>query len=147
VAFDTISCLHEEGRPLCYCAAIPDADAGQAGWFQIDQPDRPVWVMDDRQFLSIDTVVPGGPEHSCLKLHVDHFPVRLPGRFASAVPAKEALKAERVTLAALELLKTEREVLVEYFVQTRLRPYLLFEGEGAATSTVSSGVDESLPLL
>jgi hypothetical protein len=71
----------------------------------------------------------------------------LPERFASAVPAKEALKAERVTSTALESLRTGQEVLVEFFVQTRLRPYLLFEGEGATTSTVSSGIEESLPFL
>jgi predicted dehydrogenase len=113
-AFDTISWLREERHPLSYCAQSRMLIQGSRGSFQVDHSSRPAWIMDAQQFRSIDTVILGGPEYyGCLKLQFDQFLGAITGEVAPAVTAKESLQAERVTLAALESLRTGQEVLLE----------------------------------
>jgi predicted dehydrogenase len=114
MAVDTMAWVREEHHPLSQCAKSTMFIQGNRGSFRVDHSGRPAWVMDEKGFRGIDTVIIGGPEYyGCLKLQFDHFLAAVSGEVAPAVSAKEALRSEVVALAALESLRTGQEVSVE----------------------------------
>ncbi|MEW5979498.1 MAG: Gfo/Idh/MocA family oxidoreductase [Acidobacteriota bacterium] len=111
LAVDTIAWLRLEGHPLSECAQAEMLLQGTKGSFRVDHTARPAWCLDDQRFRAVDTVILGGEGYySCLKLQFDYFLSAISGEVAPKVTAAEALASERVVLAAVESVKTGREV-------------------------------------
>lgn len=113
LAVDTIAWCRKERHPLSQCSESQMFIQGSLGAFRVDHTSRPAWLMDSQQFRASDTVILGGPEYyGCLKLQMDHFLGAINGEVPPAVTAREAYETERVVLAAVESLRTGREVIL-----------------------------------
>jgi len=114
MAVDYLAWVNEKAHPLSQCARSEMFIQGRLGAFRVDHSWRPSWIMDAKEFRFVDCVVLGGPEYyGCLKRQFDHFLRAIAGEVAPAVTAKEALRAERVVLAAQLSLKTGQEISSE----------------------------------
>lgn len=112
LAADTIAWVREDAHPLAQCAQSQMFIQGDRGALRVDHTSRPAWVMDEDKFCGIDTIILGGLEYyGCLKLQLDHFLAAIDNhQVAPAATVEEALQVEVVALAALESLRTGREI-------------------------------------
>jgi predicted dehydrogenase len=114
LAADHIAWVREEAHPFAHCAQSQLFLQGDRGAFRVDHMTRPAWVMDERRFAGVDTLILGGPEYyGCLKLQFDHFLRVIEGEAAPTATAAEALAAERVALAARESLRSGGDVALD----------------------------------
>jgi predicted dehydrogenase len=84
---------------------------GSKGFFEVDLTDRPAAIHTDAGYRKIDSVILGATEYpGCLKLQLEYFLRAIEENGPVLAPVEDALRTERVALAALESLRTGREV-------------------------------------
>jgi myo-inositol 2-dehydrogenase/D-chiro-inositol 1-dehydrogenase len=111
MAVDHIAWLQDDGYPLNQCARSRMLLQGRAGYFEVDLTRRPSAVRTADGYREIDSVILGAPEYpGCLKLQFEYFLRSIEEGTPVLAPAEDAFRAERVCLAALESLKSGREV-------------------------------------
>ncbi len=111
LAVDHIAWLQDAGFPLNQCARSRMLLQGSAGYFEVDLNHRPSAIRTAEGYREIDSVILGAAEYSgCLKLQFEYFLRAIEEGAPVLAPARDALLAERVCLAALESLKTGREI-------------------------------------
>jgi myo-inositol 2-dehydrogenase/D-chiro-inositol 1-dehydrogenase len=114
MAVDHISWLKDAGHPLNQCARSRMFIQGDQGAFQIDLGERPSSLLDKGGLRQIDTVILGAAEYSgCLKLQFECFLRSIEDGAPVLAPPRDAVEAERVIVAAVQSLKTGKEVRVD----------------------------------
>lgn len=114
MAVDHIAWLKDTGHPLNQCARSRMFIQGEDGAFDIDLTDRAASVLNRDGFRKLDTVIIGAPEYSgCLKLQFEYFLRSIEEGAAVLAPVEDALATERVVMAALESLRSGREVRLD----------------------------------
>ncbi|HWB96453.1 MAG TPA: Gfo/Idh/MocA family oxidoreductase [Bryobacteraceae bacterium] len=114
MAVDQITWLKDDGHPLSQCARSRMFLQGDLGSFHIDLNERPSALLDKTGLRQIDTVILGAPEYSgCLKLQFEYFLRSIEEGAPVLAPVEDALQAERVVVAAVESLKSGREVRLD----------------------------------
>ena len=113
MAVDHIAWMKDRGHPLNQCARSRMLIQGDAGIFEIDLTDRPSRLLDRDGYRKIDSVIIGAPEYAgCLKLQFEYFLRSVEEGAPVVAPVEDALATERVTMAALESLRSGREVRI-----------------------------------
>jgi predicted dehydrogenase len=113
LATDHITWLQDEAHPLHRCARSRMLLIGEAGSFEIDLSSRPSAVLTRTAFTMPDTVILGGPGYyGCLKLQFEYFLRSIKEGLPVLAPARDALQAERVALAALQSLRSGEKVFL-----------------------------------
>jgi predicted dehydrogenase len=111
VATDHVAWVRDEGYPLSQCARSRMFLQGTDGFFDVDLADRPAALRTAAEYRKIDSVILGGPEYAgCLKLQFEYFLRSVEEGAPVLAPPEDALAAERVALAALESLRSGKEV-------------------------------------
>jgi predicted dehydrogenase len=111
MAVDHIAWLQDAGYPLNQCARSRMLLQGSAGYFEVDLSHRPSAIRTVEGYREIDSVILGAAEYAgCLKLQFEYFLRSIEEGTPVLAPAGDAFLAERVCLAALESLKSGREV-------------------------------------
>ena len=101
MATDHIAWIRDAGHPLSQCARSRLMALGSEGTFFIDLNDRPAALLAGGEYRQVDTVILGGPEYSgCLKLQFEYFLRAIEERQPVLAPLEDALRTERVALAA-----------------------------------------------
>jgi myo-inositol 2-dehydrogenase/D-chiro-inositol 1-dehydrogenase len=114
MAVDHIAWVKDRGHPLNQCARSRMLILGDEGTFDIDLTDRASSLLNRDGFRKLDTVIIGAPEYSgCLKLQFEYFLRSIEDGAAVLAPVEDALGTERVAMAALESLRTSREVRLD----------------------------------
>ncbi|MEP6533681.1 MAG: Gfo/Idh/MocA family oxidoreductase [Bryobacteraceae bacterium] len=111
IAVDHIAWMQDGGFPLNQCARSRMTLQGSDGYFEIDLTDRPSAIRTKDGYRAIDSVIIGAPEYAgCLKLQFEYFLRSVEEGAPVLAPVEDALLTERVALAALESLRSGREV-------------------------------------
>jgi predicted dehydrogenase len=111
IAADQITWLRDDQYPLNQCARSTMFLQGSKGFFEVDLTDRPAAIHTDAGYRKIDSVILGATEYpGCLKLQLEYFLRAIEENGPVLAPVEDALRTERVALAALESLRTGREV-------------------------------------
>jgi myo-inositol 2-dehydrogenase/D-chiro-inositol 1-dehydrogenase len=111
MAVDHVAWIEDGGFPLNQCARSRMLLQGSDGYFDIDLTDRPSAIRTRDGYRKIDSVIIGGHEYAgCLKLQFEYFLRSIEEGAPVLAPAEDALVTERVALAALESLRSGKEV-------------------------------------
>jgi predicted dehydrogenase len=111
MAVDHIAWVQDAGHPLSQCARSRMMVQGSLGTFFVDLSERPAALLHAGEYRQIDTVIIGGPEYSgCLKLQFEYFLRSIEEGVPPLAPLAEALRTERVALAAKASLADGREM-------------------------------------
>jgi predicted dehydrogenase len=87
---------------------------GDGGVFEIDLSNRPSSLLSPQGFRAMDTVILGHPEYyGCLKLEFEFFLNSIESGAPVLAPVEDAFEVERVALAALDSLRSGREVKLD----------------------------------
>jgi predicted dehydrogenase len=114
MAVDHITWLKDAGHPLNQCARSRMFIQGDQGSFQVDLGERPSSLLNEAGFRQIDTVILGALEYSgCLRLQFEYFLRSIEDGAPILAPASDALEAEKVIVAAIESLKTGKDVRID----------------------------------
>jgi predicted dehydrogenase len=113
MAAEHIAWIQDEGHPLNQCARSRMTVHGSQGAFFIDLSERPSGLLSQGEYREIDTVIIGGPEYAgCLKLQFEYFLRSLEEGAPVLAPLADALRTERVVLAAKASLESRQEVFL-----------------------------------
>ena len=111
LATDHITWLRDEAHPLHHCARSRMLLIGELGSMEIDLSQRPSTILTKNSFTMPDTVILGGSGYyGCLKLQFEYFLRSIQGGLPVMAPPEDALRAERVVLAALESFRRKEKV-------------------------------------
>ncbi len=111
MAVDHIAWMQDDGFPLNQCARSRMLLQGADGYFEIDLTDRPSAIRTRDGYREIDSVIIGAPEYAgCLKLQFEYFLQSIEEGAPVLAPPEDALLTERVALAALDSLRSGKEV-------------------------------------
>jgi myo-inositol 2-dehydrogenase / D-chiro-inositol 1-dehydrogenase len=111
MAAEHIAWIQDEGHPLSQCARSRMMVQGSRGSFFVELNDRPAGLLCGGKFQKIDTVILGGPEYSgCLKLQFEYFLRSIEEGAPVLAPLEDALRTERVAIAAKTSLESGEEV-------------------------------------
>jgi len=111
IATDHIAWMQDGGFPLNQCARSRMTLQGTDGYFEIDLTGRPSAIRTSDGYRAIDSVIIGAPEYAgCLKLQFEYFLRSLEEGAPVLAPPEDALLTERVALAALQSLRTGKEI-------------------------------------
>lgn len=111
MAVEHIAWLQDDSHPLHHCARSRMLIQGERGVFETDLRDRPSSVLTRDSYRMIDSVIIGAAEYAgCLKLQFEYFLRAVEEGAAVLAPVADAVATERVAMAALESLRTGREV-------------------------------------
>jgi myo-inositol 2-dehydrogenase/D-chiro-inositol 1-dehydrogenase len=114
MAVDHVAWLKDGGYPLNQCARSRMLIHGDEGIFDVDLTDRPASLLNRHGFRKIDSVIIGAPEYAgCLKLQFEYFLRSVEEGARVLAPVAGAVATERVALAALESLRSGREVKLD----------------------------------
>jgi predicted dehydrogenase len=113
MAAEHIAWIQDEGHPLNQCARARMTVHGSKGAFFIDLSERPSGLLSQGEYREIDTVILGGPEYAgCLKLQFEYFLRSLEEGVPVLASLEDALRTERVVVAAKAALENGREVFL-----------------------------------
>ncbi len=111
IATDQVSWIKDDLHPLHQCARSRMVVQGDGGVFEIDLGSRPSSQLSPQGFRAMDTVILGHPEYyGCLKLQFEFFLNSIESGAPVLAPVEDAFEVERVALAALDSLRSGREV-------------------------------------
>jgi predicted dehydrogenase len=111
LAADHIAWLRDDHFPLSQCARAQMFLQGSEGFFEVDLTDRPSAMHTESGYHKIDSVILGAAEYpGCLKLQFEYFLRAVEEGGPVLAPVEDALRVERVALAALESLRTGKEI-------------------------------------
>jgi predicted dehydrogenase len=111
MAVEQIAWLDDAGHPLGHCARSRMMIQGTHGVFAVDLEDRPSSLLSRGEYRQVDTVILGAREYpGCLKLQFEYFLQAIESGAPVLAPIEDAVKVERVALAAKESLDSGREV-------------------------------------
>jgi len=114
MATDQISWVKDDLHPLHQCARSRMVVQGDGGTFEIDLSSRPSSQLSPQGFRAMDTIILGHPEYyGCLKLQFEFFLNSIETGAPVLAPVEDAFEVERVALAALDSLRSGREVQLE----------------------------------
>ena len=114
MAVDYIAWLKDEGHPLNQCARSRMLIQGELGFFETDLTDRPSSLLTREGLRKLDSVIIGAPEYAgCLKLQFEYFLRSIEEGAPVLAPVEDALVTERVVMAALEALRSGKEVRLD----------------------------------
>ncbi len=114
MAVDHVAWLKDGGYPLNQCARSRMLIHGDEGIFEVDLTDRPASLLNRHGFRKIDSVIIGAPEYAgCLKLQFEYFLRSVEEGAPVLAPVADALATEWVAMAALESLRSGREVKLD----------------------------------
>ncbi|MFN0171688.1 MAG: Gfo/Idh/MocA family protein [Bryobacteraceae bacterium] len=113
MAVEHIAWLDDRGHPLNQCARSRMMIQGSDGLFFVDLTDRPSALLSGGEYRMIDSVILGSRDYAgCLKLQFDYFLRSIEQGAPVLAPLEDAVRTERVALAAKESLESGREVLL-----------------------------------
>ena len=113
LAVDQITWLRDDHFPLNQCARSSMFLQGSNGYFEVDLTDRPSAIHTSEGYRKIDSVILGAAEYpGCLKLQFEYFLRAIEEGGPVLAPVEDALRTERVAIAALESLRTGREIAI-----------------------------------
>jgi myo-inositol 2-dehydrogenase/D-chiro-inositol 1-dehydrogenase len=114
VATDQVTWVKDDFHPLHQCARSRMVVQGDGGVFEIDLSNRPSSQLSPQGFRAMDTVILGHPEYyGCLKLQFEFFLNSIESGAPVLAPVEDAFQVERVALAALDSLRSGREVKLD----------------------------------
>jgi myo-inositol 2-dehydrogenase/D-chiro-inositol 1-dehydrogenase len=111
MATDQISWVKDDLHPLHQCARSRLVLQGDSGVFEIDLSTRPSSQLSPQGFCAIDTIILGHPDYyGCLRLQFEFFLHSIESGAPVLAPVEDAFDVERVALAALDSLRSGREI-------------------------------------
>ncbi len=111
MAVEHIAWLQDDAHPLHHCARSRMLIQGDRGVFETDLRERPSSVLTRESFRMIDSVIIGAAEYAgCLKLQFEYFLRSVEEGAPVLAPVTDAVATERVAMAALESLRSGKEV-------------------------------------